>query len=668
MNKYLLLSILLCGLFGSTMAQKDSSDLFRTNLNKTSNLVERFDLIRNHLEGINLGIIENVDYNLCVELVRIAQELKSDSLLAISYNWIGSFFSFTRGDNVTALEFYYKGIPLAEKANDKRRLSSLYFDMAIVYKDLKNYPGMLESTLKGGQNLPDSSSKLYAFMLTQYQRSFCEYHLSINKPDSALYYANLATGTAAKVGSVNFNFSTLFLRAASFAAMKDVEMADSLFAKADSLKSKVKLNSLLNIFYTRYIGYLLNESRISKAKIYSHQFLDLGFQANSYNMKLRATGFLRQVYDSLHNTDSAYYYSKLEADINAQIFSQDNMNKLRDITMRDQLRGIEEEARQAAYRNRVRQLSFIAGIAALLIVAVLLWRINRNRHLTNKKLQQQNAEIQEQKRKVEQTLAQLKATQSKLIHAEKMASLGELTAGIAHEIQNPLNFVNNFSEVSCELADELKMELVKGDTEEVKLLLESIQQNLVKINQHGKRADGIVKGMLQHSRTGAAQTELTDINALCEESMRLAFHGLRAKDKNFDATIKTEFDKNIDKVNVVPQDIASVLLNLLNNAFYAVKSAKQVKGEDYIPTVTIKTKYNTDITITIIDNGVGIPQDIIGKIFQPFFTTKPTGQGTGLGLSLAYDIIKAHGGEIKVESEPGVETRFVVLLPGKDDR
>ncbi|HEY5689095.1 MAG TPA: ATP-binding protein [Yeosuana sp.] len=272
--------------------------------------------------------------------------------------------------------------------------------------------------------------------------------------------------------------------------------------------------------------------------------------------------------------------------------------------------------------------------------------------------------INERTEELKQSLEHLKATQSQLIQSEKMASLGELTAGIAHEIQNPLNFVNNFSEVTNELVDEMNEELNKGDLEEAKAISSDIKQNLEKINHHGKRADSIVKGMLQHSRSSSNIKEPTDINALADEYVRLAYHGLRAKDKSFNASIITDFDDCVDQLNVVPQDIGRVMLNLITNAFYAVHERSKQDNADYQATVTVRTKKNGNkVDIHVADNGYGIPDAIKEKIFQPFFTTKPTGQGTGLGLSLSYDIVKAHGGEIKVESTEKQGTRFIISLP-----
>jgi len=281
-------------------------------------------------------------------------------------------------------------------------------------------------------------------------------------------------------------------------------------------------------------------------------------------------------------------------------------------------------------------------------------------------LAQQNLiRLQTQKQRAEEALSELQQTQTQLIQSEKMASLGELTAGIAHEIQNPLNFVNNFSEVSKELLEEMQEEIENGDLEEVKAIMDDITQNLEKINHHGKRADGIVKGMLQHSRSSSGKKEPTDINALADEYLRLAYHGLRAKDKSFNAELVTDFDETIGEIDVIPQDIGRVMLNLITNAFYAVNEKKSIAGKGFKPTVSVKTKKEKEvIRIAVTDNGKGIPKDIVDKIFQPFFTTKPTGEGTGLGLSMSYDIVtKGHGGELKVETNQGVGTTFIIYLP-----
>jgi ligand-binding sensor domain-containing protein/signal transduction histidine kinase len=301
-----------------------------------------------------------------------------------------------------------------------------------------------------------------------------------------------------------------------------------------------------------------------------------------------------------------------------------------------------------------------ALLFAGLIRAYILFRsgnLRRQNQLLEEKVENRTTELKK-------SLHDLQETQKQLIQSEKMASLGELTAGIAHEIQNPLNFINNFSEVNTELIAEMKEEIEKGNMEEVKALANDISDNEQKITHHGKRADGIVKGMLQHSRTGSREKEPTSINALADEYLRLAYHGLRAKDKSFNATMKTDFDESIGMINIITQDIGRVILNLITNAFYSVTEKKKQVGDGYEPTVSVSTKkINGKIEIRVKDNGNGVPQKVLDKIFQPFFTTKPTGEGTGLGLSLSYDIIKAHGGELKVETKEKEFAEFIIILP-----
>jgi signal transduction histidine kinase len=295
-------------------------------------------------------------------------------------------------------------------------------------------------------------------------------------------------------------------------------------------------------------------------------------------------------------------------------------------------------------------------------------------------LEKKRADVEQVNAALKKSLEELKATQAQLIQSEKMASLGELTAGIAHEIQNPLNFVNNFSEVNRELIEELKDAIALNDQEEIQEILKDLAENEDKVKHHGKRAEGIVKGMLQHSRSSSGQKELTDINELADEYLRLAYHGLRAKDKSFNAEFKTDFDPNLPRINVVPQDIGRVLLNLINNAFYAVsekaarhsepehsegeESGAAVPKESYKPEVVVSThKLDGKMEISVRDNGEGVPEQVRDKIFQPFFTTKPTGSGTGLGLSLSYDIVKAHGGELSMKTTKDEGSNFVIVIP-----
>jgi two-component system NtrC family sensor kinase len=353
--------------------------------------------------------------------------------------------------------------------------------------------------------------------------------------------------------------------------------------------------------------------------------------------------------DSLFNKSKAYQVAYLQYSTELSL-KESKINLLE----KDKVIRIGE-----ARRQQLLLYAMLAGVTLVLVLMFVLIKNYRTKQRANNLLQKQKEEIQA-------TLVELKSTQAQLIQSEKMASLGELTAGIAHEIQNPLNFVNNFSEVNKELIGELYEEQTKElrNFQIENEILNDIDQNLEKVIHHGKRADAIVKGMLQHSRVSTGQKELTDINALADEYLRLSYHGLRAKDKTFNATLQTDFDATIGKINIVPQDIGRVLLNLYNNAFYAVTEKKKQPGEDYEPTVSVSTKKtNGKVEIRVGDNGNGIPQKVLDKIFQPFFTTKPTGQGTGLGLSLSYDIIKAHGGEIKVETKEGEGAEFIIQLP-----
>ncbi len=360
------------------------------------------------------------------------------------------------------------------------------------------------------------------------------------------------------------------------------------------------------------------------------------------------------------NIVKALFYRKKYDDVYNKMYGPEKVLALQKTLVEQQERERQVTEDRKANENRLKQYAFMSGLALLLLVALFLYRNNRQKQKANKVL--------------ETTLTNLKSTQAQLVQSEKMASLGELTAGIAHEIQNPLNFVNNFSEVSKELLDEMKIALDNGDAIDAKELANDVIKNLEKINHHGKRADAIVKGMLQHSRSSSGQKEPTDINALADEYLRLSYHGLRAKDKSFNATFKTDFDETIGNINIIPQDIGRVILNLLTNAFYVVDEKKKLNIPGYEPTVLISTKKIGDkVEIKVTDNGNGIPQKILDKIFQPFFTTKPTGQGTGLGLSLSYDIVKAHSGELKVETlsaeaaaqagKEGEGTTFIISLP-----
>jgi signal transduction histidine kinase len=383
-------------------------------------------------------------------------------------------------------------------------------------------------------------------------------------------------------------------------------------------------------------------------------------QMGPFNLRiLESSTLLAEAYKKKSDFKNAYEYQEMMVRTKEGLSGAGNIIAIQTMIADEEAHQQQVANDKVAYANRLRQYGLLAGVSVLLLIALILYWNNRQKQKANALLHQQKEEIQ-------RTLTQLKSTQSQLIQAEKMASLGELTAGIAHEIQNPLNFVNNFSEVNRELVQEAIEELEKGDIEEIKSILIDLGENSEKINHHGKRADAIVKGMLEHSKRGAGQKEPTDINSMADDFLRLTYQSFLAKDPNFKVELQTNLDPDLPMISVIPQDIGKVLLNLYSNALYAVNERLRQTQPDskYEPTVSVSTKKEgTKVFISVKDNGNGIPQKILDKIFQPFFTTKPTGQGTGLGLSLSYDIVKAHGGELKVETKEGKGSEFIIHLP-----
>ncbi len=416
--------------------------------------------------------------------------------------------------------------------------------------------------------------------------------------------------------------------------------------------------------YISYSRFFLHEGETDSSMHYASLAYHISHQNNFPHYELDAAKLIVQLYESRKKPDSVVKYMSLMIAANDSIFSQTRIRKFQAVEYTEEQRKKEMEVTQQKYRDQLRFYVLLVALAVFLLIAFILFRNNRQKQKAYLQLEKQRQATEIQKAKAELALADLKSTQAQLIQSEKMASLGELTAGIAHEIQNPLNFMNNFSEVNKELLVEMKDEIEKGNEDEIKSIANNVIANEEKIIHHGKRADAIVKGMLQHVQSSSGQREPTDINVLAEEYMRLSYQGLRAKDKTFSATLNTEFDPGIGKLNVIPQDIGRVLFNLYNNAFYSVLEKKKLQPEGYSPTVSVSIKrIGSKIEIRIKDNGNGISQKIVDKIFQPFFTTKPTGQGTGLGLSLSYDIIKAHGGELKVETKEGEFADFILLFP-----
>ncbi|HLA57423.1 MAG TPA: ATP-binding protein, partial [Puia sp.] len=417
----------------------------------------------------------------------------------------------------------------------------------------------------------------------------------------------------------------------------------------DQLNMAMSLKKVADVYYTR--------GMYDSAIYYARQALTISQSIPSKLHVLKASELLATLYNTMNKPDSVLLYLREVVAMKDSLYGPDKIHKLQVLLLDEQQHQNSIKQGEREFRNRVKYIFLITALVIFLLLAFILWRANRLK-------QKANNLLQEQKIKIEATLEELRSTQSQLIQSEKMASLGELTAGIAHEIQNPLNFVNNFSEVNTELIYELEQEVDRGNMSEVKSIAKDIRENEEKINHHGKRADAIVKSMLQHSRSGSGKKEPVDINALADEYLRLANHGFRTREKLINPIIRTDFDRTMGAIHIIPQDFGRVLLNLYNNAFYAVSEKKKQIPEGYEPTVFISTRrVNGKIELRVMDNGNGISQKSLDKIFQPFFTTKPAGQGTGLGLSISYDIIKAHGGEIKVETKEREFTEFLVQIP-----
>lgn len=586
------------------------------------------------------------------------QELSGDYMnIAISYQMQSNF--------PEALRYQQKAFTLAKARNNiedqaytSLNMGLIYFTMGDSSRAEKEYIESVNYAKKVGEN----AVELYAYS------NLSELYLSKKQPQKAYDYAMKAAMLGRQMGDQGIEAASLSKASRSLIDLKRFDEAETLarqgMAVADSSGQP------LNIFqaYSAMGTLLKSQENYKQAIPYFEKGLAALQHSDIYDEAVgQARHNLSECYEKTNDYRTALLNYKTGSQILDSVRSRENVRKATELTMnyeyekRQEAQRIEQKQKDA--RSKERQIALMIGLGLTLILTIVAFTAYRNKQKANNVLRLQKLEI-------ERTLNRLEATQKQLIQSEKMASLGELTAGIAHEIQNPLNFVNNFSEVSTELLDEMKQVIGKGDIEEIKSIADDVKQNLEKILHHGKRADGIVKGMLQHSRVSSGQKEPTDINALADEYLRLAYHGLRAKDKSFNATMKTDFDTNTGLVKIAPQDIGRVILNLLTNAFYAVNEKKKSTFTErqeinYEPTVFVGTKKEKDmVEITIRDNGNGIPEKIRDKIFQPFFTTKPTGQGTGLGLSLSYDIVtNGHGGELKMDTKQGVGTTFTISIP-----
>jgi two-component system, NtrC family, sensor kinase len=618
---------------------------------------------------------------------------------------LGGYYKFVRQDS--SIYFYEKSIRLAEQINYTYGIYEGYLQMSWVLNTASNYGKALEmavvslrtaEALKTNREFYMAGS--YSFMasvnhrikndslaLSQIRQAIHLYSSSgkiswasciiisgvysrSDNMDSVLFYTNeglRVISNSSPREQVYISVSDLSL-GAIYLKMGKTQLAHEYYLRsfenekkyyAPLLKVRI-LNELARFFKT------INQpdSCIYYAKIALHLCENHQFGEHATN----AADLIATSYEFMGKSDSALKYTKIFIAAKDTIINQSKLLQI-DLLNFDEAQRQKEIQRkideaQERYSNKVRYFGLIATAVILLLISMILYRNNRSEQTANRSLELQKKEIDLQRAKAEAALHELKSTQAILIQSEKMASLGELTAGIAHEIQNPLNFVNNFSEINRELLIEIADEIEKGNFDQVKTVIKDIIDNEEKITHHGKRADAIVKGMMMHARTSSGQKEPTDINALTDEYFRLSYHGLRAKDKSFNCIIKADYDAVIGMVNINPQDIGRVLLNLCNNALYAASEKQKHHPENNEPVVTISTKKMGDkIEIRIKDNGDGIPQKYLDKIFIPFFTTKPVGQGTGLGLSMSFDLIKAQGGELKVNTKEGEGAEFIIQIP-----
>lgn len=587
---------------------------------------------------------------------------KYNDLLAKGTGW--SFYGQgyrLSGNYIKALECHYKAIELAEKSGNQSAIGQAYNQLGHIYKDREEFDRAIElyqrariASDAGRSEMP----KIWPPM------NLGGVYLGTGKYDSSLYYSQMAYRRMLQSSTDIWKQYLPYILgniATAHSKLKKEKEAQDTFHLALSIVSQPGYNHLRQkqLLYSRVAEYFRERGREDSCLYYAKAAIAAVENTVFAYLSTKPARMLSELYEKT-NADSAVKYLKLFLKTNEVINSTRVTQQMQMLSFEESQRQLELEQERKDYRARVQIYLLLGGLAVVLLFAGFMLR-------NNKQKQKANLQLQQQKKELEATLEQLSSTQKQLVHAEKMASLGELTAGIAHEIQNPLNFVNNFSDLNKELAEELKQELATGNWQQAAEIADDIIANEEKINHHGKRADGIVKGMLQHSRSSSGQKEPADLNALCDEYLRLAYHGLRAKDKSFNATFRADLDPALGPVSVLPQDLGRVILNLINNAFYAVNERKKKEPDGYEPEVRVTTKKTGNaVEIRISDNGTGIPKSVIDKIFQPFFTTKPTGEGTGLGLSLSYDIVtKGHGGTLQVASEEGRFTEFIIQLPAE---
>ncbi len=589
---------------------------------------------------------------LAKEAVELSQKLNFQNGEFKGLSVAGEALRFL-GDFPGALEMQFKALRISRSIRDKSSEAATMSFIGFIYVELNEYNQAL-SYFYEAKKIYDALSD--PIMSTFNLSNIGNAYEKISRLDSALFFQQQASKNSIELGHKNLKVLVMtrlgIIHARLGKLQEALQYSYGALQDAYLIGSEVSTSQIQTLIAELFLALGNKDSSLYYARL---AFATSKLASQKLQM-LEASNLLVKLFKD-KNPDSVIHYQRRAIAMNDSLYGPKKFRQLQLMALKEQEQEQEIREKEEQYKNKIKMLILLVMLGFVFVIAAILFRNNRHK-------QKVNLLLQNQKNEIEKTVTELKSTQAQLIQSEKMASLGELTAGIAHEIQNPLNFVNNFSDINKELLAEMNTEIDKVNLEEAKALAKDVIDNEEKINYHGKRADAIVKGMLQHSKASSGKKELTDINALADEYFRLSYHGLRAKDKSFNASMKTHFDETLEKVNVIPQDIGRVLLNLFTNAFYSVSEKKKQAGEGYEPTVTLSTKkLNGKVEIRVADNGGGIPQKVVDKIFQPFFTTKPTGQGTGLGLSLSYDIIKAHDGELSVQTKEGEFAEFKIVLP-----
>ena len=639
----------------------DSARGILTYVEKTVYTLGDSDLIAMMYAGMGMfyGVQSNYDTSIIYYRKAVDLNERLDDKISLGRSYGNLAIGYLMQSNFPqALLYQQKALKLAEETNNEQNQAYVLMNMGSTYQNIGDTTKALQSLLRGieiAKKVELKNVELYGYS------NLAELYNFMKEWNKSYAYAMKAEALSREMGDAGIRAASMAKAAFALLKTKRYARAEALTAEAIFIADTAKQPLVIYQTYSTMGLILTAQEKYKSAIPFLEKSITTLKSSDGYDESIAdAYASLSTCYENTGEYAKALFFYKKSAQIIDSVRGKENIRKATELSVTydfEKKQAISDalQAKKNA-ETRSKQVLMLGGLLLALIIAAGGWLSYRNKQKAHRLLQLQ-------KEKIERTLSQLKSAQSQLIQSEKMASLGELTAGIAHEIQNPLNFVNNFSDVNKELLEELKEEADKGNLEEIKAIANDVIRNEEKINQHGKRADAIVKGMLQHSQSSSGKKEPADLNALTDEYLRLSYHGLRAKDTSFNATMKTDYDNSIGNINIIPQDIGRVILNLINNAFYVVDEKKNSGVENYQPTVSISTKKVADkVEIRVADNGNGIPKKVLEKIFQPFFTTKPTGQGTGLGLSLSYDIIKAHGGEIKVETKEGEGTEFIILL------